>query len=129
MANTDIVSLIKNLIAQQVTSEKAVKQLELVDDAESVAEVLYDLLVVETDDIDQEDQSLDSAPLYNWIPPDIPSIQIQPFVPKDIPTPDDLSLVSQNIELSADGGTTVTATVSCSDVIGAAEYEFRLSGG
>lgn len=129
MADTNIVSLIKNLIAEQVTSEKTVKQLELVNDVEDGTQTLHELLVTENADGNQEDPVVDSPPLYNWTPPDIPNVQIQPFTQKDIATPDGLTLVSQNIELAADGGITVTALISCNDVVGAAEYEFRLSGG
>jgi hypothetical protein len=128
MADNDIVSLIKNLIAEQVAAPVAIQQLEQFEDTESVAEDLYMLLAIEIND-DEVDPDTQDAPLYNWSAPELSNVQIQPFIPKEITTPDGLSLVSQNIELSADGGTTVTAIISCNDVLGAAEYEFRLSGG
>lgn len=125
MAENNIVSLIKNLIAEQMASEKTTKQLELIDDIEDNTD--RSPVVVSVDA--EEDPVVEVEPLYNWSPPEVPDVQIQTFTPKDIATPDGLTLVSQNIELAADGGTTVTAIISCNDVIGAAEYEFRLSGG
>jgi hypothetical protein len=129
MSDSDIVSIIKNLIAEQVGSRQAVQQLDQISDTESVAETLYGLLSAEVNNDVQDSPNLITQEPYEWTPPELPNIQIQPFTPKDIATPDNLALVSQNIELSADGGTTVTATISCNDVLGAAEYEFRLSGG
>jgi len=124
MYNYDIVSLIKNLIAEQAPPEKAIKQLETLDDVQDIAETLFQLLEDEVND-----DVVVTSPAYNWSAPQLPSVQIEPFSPKDISTPDGLTLLSQNIELAADGGITVTATISCNDVVGAAEYEFRLSGG
>jgi hypothetical protein len=125
MADSNIVSLIKNLIAEQTSSNKVVQQLELINDTES--NVIPSINTGTNNNGGQVDPSTPQFPLYEWSPPQLPSIQIQPFTPKDIATPSNLMLVSQNIELSADGGITVTAVISCDDVLGAAEYEFRLS--
>ena len=125
MADSDIVSIIKNLIAEQTSSNKVVQQLELINDVED--NVSPSTNTNENNNDDQVDPSIAEVPLYEWTPPQIPNVQIQPFTPKDIATPSNLKIVSQNIELSADGGTTVTAIISCDDVLGAAEYEFRLS--